>query len=203
MFPSHPHLGRLPAFAAAALTAVAVTALASCTEPESDGPAQITAPQSELAPGFARGAPAHANRAFAALRRATAKYHRLEVALEDGYIRDPLGLVCIPGIGVPFAHPERVPDTEIVLTQPEVLFYEPQKNGTLRLVGSEPVVPIALWHAEKGEDAPPPSLLGHDFHENAEHGLYGLHFWQWLHNPNGRIAFSNPRVSCEFIERTL
>ncbi|MFW6084256.1 MAG: hypothetical protein ACODAA_03495 [Gemmatimonadota bacterium] len=95
------------------------------------------------------------------------------------------------GLGIPYARLDRF-DTTIDLSEPEILFYEPQKNGRLRLVGGEPVVPIALWDGEA------PSLFGREFHRNEEHGLYGLHMWVWKHNPDGVLSFWNPEVSCEF-----
>lgn len=128
--------------------------------------------------------------------RATEAYLNIEAAIEDGFVpggacEDPPG----PGaIGIPYVHPERL-DTNIDLEQPEILFYEPQQNGELRLVGGEPAVPISLWDEAESE---PPSLYGLEFHRNEEHGLYGLHMWVWRYNPGGVFAFGNPNVSCEF-----
>lgn len=142
--------------------------------------------------------PSEMRKGLATLRRATARYHRVEAAIEDGFVQampcaDPPG----PGaIGIPYVKLDRF-DTTIDLEKPEVLFYEPQKNGRLRLVGAEPVVPIAEWDATHDE---PPSLFGQEFHRNEDAGLYGLHMWVWLHNPEGVSAFTHPNVSCEFAE---
>ncbi|MFW6088335.1 MAG: hypothetical protein ACODAB_01200 [Gemmatimonadota bacterium] len=132
-------------------------------------------------------------RGLATLRRATAAYHRVEAAIADGFVQI---LPCQEhptegGLGIPYARLDRF-DTTIDLSEPEILFYEPRANGKLRLVAAEPVVPTDLW----GDD--PPELFGMEFHENEDHGLYGLHMWVWKHNPAGTFAFFNPSVSCEF-----
>lgn len=141
-----------------------------------------------------------ANQGLATLRRATARYHRIDAAIADGFERIPaLGCVDPPGpgaVGIPLLNFDRL-DATIDLAKPEVLFYEPRKNGKLRLVGAEPVVPIELWDASANE---PPSLFGNEFHRNEDDGLYGLHMWVWQHNPDGMFAFTNPNVSCEFAE---
>lgn len=140
---------------------------------------------------------AEMRKGLATFRRATARYHRVEAATSDGFeqilpcLSNPDG----PGaIGIPFAKLDRF-DANIDLSQPEILFYEPQADGSLRLVGGEPVVPIAAW-----TESEPPSLFGRTFHRNEEHGLYGLHMWVWRHSPDGVFSFWNANVSCEFAE---
>lgn len=171
--------------------------LAGCEEGTPAGPeapegesVELTADRTETAGGTAD---AQVNRGLATLRRATARYHRVDAAIADGFEQI---LPCMEhptdgGLGIPYARLDRF-DTTIDLSEPEILFYEPRKNGKLRLVAAEPVVPIALW----GEDAP--SMFGREFHRNEEHGLYGLHMWVWKHNPEGTFSFWNPSVSCAF-----
>lgn len=171
--------------------------LAGCAEGTPAGPetpegesAEFTADRIGTATGTAD---AQVDRALATLRRATARYHRVEAAIADGFVQI---LPCMEhptegGLGIPYARLDRF-DATIDLSEPEILFYEPRRNGKLRLVGAEPVVPIALW----GDD--PPSMFGHEFHRNDEHGLYGLHMWVWKHNPEGTFSFWNPSVSCAF-----
>lgn len=140
---------------------------------------------------------AEENAGLATLRRATARYHDVELAMEDGFVQ---ALPCQEnpdgegGLGIPYLNIDRL-DATIDLSEPEVLFYEPQKNGKLHLIGAEPVVPIALWTEED-----PPSLFGQEFHRNDEAGLYGLHMWIWKHNPDGVFAFRHANISCEFAE---
>ncbi|SHF57449.1 hypothetical protein SAMN05443144_11069 [Fodinibius roseus] len=133
------------------------------------------------------------------LRQATDRYHDVEVAIEDGFVQaDP----CVENqegsgaIGIPYVNMDRL-DTTIDLNKPEVLFYEPQQDGDLRLVGAEPVVPLEAWD-EKESD--PPSLFGHEFHRNEADGLYGLHMWIWKENPAGTISFWHTDISCEYTE---
>ncbi|MDR8393537.1 hypothetical protein NC796_20450 [Aliifodinibius sp. S!AR15-10] len=134
---------------------------------------------------------------LATLRSATARYHDVKAAMEDGFVpvlpcqENPDGE---GGLGIPFLNQDRL-DAIIDLAEPEVLFYEPQKNGRLRLIGAEPVVPIALWTEDE-----PPSLFGQEFHRNDKAGLYGFHMWIWKHNPDGVLAFWHADVSCEFAE---
>lgn len=145
----------------------------------------------------ARARKAEIGQGLAVFRRATARYHRVEAAVADGFEQI---LPCLSNpngegaIGIPYARLDRF-DATIDLSEPEILFYEPQSDGTLKLVGGEPVVPIAAWPEEQ-----PPSLFGREFHTNQEHGLYGLHMWIWRNNPNGVFAFWNANVSCEFDE---
>lgn len=134
---------------------------------------------------------------LATLRRATARYHRVEAAIADGFQRVPPCRSNPEGagaLGIPFVNLDRF-DATIDLSEPEVLFYEPQQDGRLQLVGAEPVVPIEAW-----PESEPPSLFGQEFHRNEEAGLFGLHIWVWRHSPDGIFSFWNANVSCEFAE---
>ena len=134
---------------------------------------------------------------LATFRRATAPYHRIEAAIADGFVQI---LPCMENpagegaLGIPYAKLDRF-DADIDLNEPEILFYEPQEDGSLRLVGGEPVVPIDAW-----EGSEPPSLFGRAFHRNEEHGLYGLHMWVWRLTSDGVFSFWNDNVTCEFAE---
>lgn len=168
-----------------------VAALAACDESQTPSPEPLglEATRWALEPATSQG--------LAELRHATAAYHDVAVAMEDGFEQI---LPCIErpdgpgGLGIPYGKLDRF-DANVDLSEPEILFYEPQKNGSLRLVGAEPVIPIALW-----TESTPPSLFGREFHRNEEHGLYGLHMWVWRHNPDGMFAFWHPDVSCEFAD---
>lgn len=132
-------------------------------------------------------------------RQATDRYHDVQIAIEDGFapvapcMENPEGQ---GGLGIPYLNEARL-DTIIDLENPEVLFYEPQQDGTLQLIGGEPVVPIELWEAGHGE---PPSLFGREFHRNEMAGLFGLHVWAWRDNPDGVFTMWHPDVSCQFAE---
>ena len=131
-------------------------------------------------------------RARATLRRATARYHELTAATDDGFVflhgcesrpdEGPVGMV--------YVHPGRL-DGVIDPALPEALVYEPGKDGRARLVGVELAIPYVAW-----TNAEPPEFLGASFQPEDEFGVWGLHVWLWRHNPEGLFAESNPRVSC-------
>jgi hypothetical protein len=80
------------------------------------------------------------------------------------------------------------------LLQPELLLYEPEKNGKLRFVGVEYIVPFTDHPAS----AAPPTLLGHQFSQVPEAGVWGMHIWVGRNNSSGIFSPWNPKVSCQF-----
>lgn len=188
----HWHLRHLSRFAALGLLASA--ALAGCTDVEPLGPLEDSIPGPTLAE---RPIKAEKSMTLATLRRAIAPYHNVEKTLEDGFVSQEMCVAENPidgghPLGIPFVHLDRLLDGVLDPEEPEILFYEPRENGTLRLVGVEMAVPVALWNEED-----PPELFGHQFHENEAEGLYGLHIWTWLHNRDGMFATGHPGISCE------
>ena len=135
--------------------------------------------------------PADVNRSLAAARAATARFHNYDKAKEAGLIQR-LPFPCIEGQGYHYENLTSSIDGTVSASAPEVLMYEPQKNGQMRLVGVEYIVPIAAW---PGNSAP--ELFGQHFHRNEFLEIYALHVWIWQHNPAGMFADGNPRVSCE------
>ncbi len=131
---------------------------------------------------------------LAGLRGATAPYHRLEAAAAAGWDAQITGCMELPGTGGMGYHYGNVGLIDGVAEQfaPELLVYAPQKNGGLRLVAVEFIVPFDAWTSEE-----PPSLHGIDFHRNEAFGLWVLHAWIWRHNPAGILEDWNPTVSCE------
>ena len=131
-------------------------------------------------------------RTLATLRAATARYHNLKTARDDGFVflhgcesrpdEGPVGAV--------YVHPGRL-DGVIDPALPEALIYEPRENGGASLVGVELAVPYVAW-----TNASPPEFLGASFQPEDEFGVWGLHVWLWRQNPEGLFAESNPRVSC-------
>ena len=84
-------------------------------------------------------------------------------------------------------------DGTVDVLEPELLVYEPQKNGRMRLVAVEYIVPFDMWTANE-----PPMLFGQAFHRNEAFGLWVLHVWHFRHNPAGMFSDWNPTVSCEY-----
>jgi hypothetical protein len=77
--------------------------------------------------------------------------------------------------------------------EPELLLYEPEQNGRLRLVAVEYIIP----YTAHSRAAAPPVLFGQPFKQNDVFQLWGLHAWVWRENPSGIFADWNPRVTCE------
>jgi hypothetical protein len=146
-----------------------------------------------IATQFAAPSAAEANRAIATLRRVTARYHDLSVAMAEGFV---LLHECEnrPGegpIGTVYVHLGRLMDGKIDPETPDALIYEPRSNERQRLVGVEFAIPYSLWTGQT-----PPEFLGATFQSEDEFGVYALHAWVWRHNPEGLFEESNPRVSC-------
>lgn len=139
------------------------------------------------------------------LRHATASFHNVETALEAGWTEEPL---CMdypngyhgepPGaMGHHFFNVDYLLDGgHVDPTQPELLLYEKHADGSWRLNAVEYIIPAR----DLPPTAEPPRLFGREFTffpEVGSAGVWGLHVWVWLHNPHGRYADVNPRVSCE------
>jgi hypothetical protein len=102
-------------------------------------------------------------------------------------------------MGIHYVKVAEVGDPTEDATTPELLVYEPQQNGRLRLVAVEYVVLAEAWDADNAE---PPSLFGEEFElvpAGNRYGLpdfYELHVWLFKHNPAGMFEDWNPNVSC-------
>lgn len=138
---------------------------------------------------------------LAEIRRASAKYHRLEVAVADGYELGYRGIItgCIShptagAMGYHYFRSDLIDDPAVDPLQPEGLLYAPGPNGKLKLVAVEWVVPGPV---PPEPDAEPPSVLGTDLHVlNPILGWYIHHAWIWNNNPAGMFEDWNPRVIC-------
>ncbi|MEN2283222.1 hypothetical protein AAGF08_13845 [Algoriphagus sp. SE2] len=135
---------------------------------------------------------------LANLRAATAKYHRIEAAMEDGYAQ---GSECVSspagGMGYHYVNFAAV-DGEYDPTMPEALLYEMSKNGQMKLVGVEFIIVKDAWGAE---NAMIPYFGMQEFDtafepEPLPFDNYQLHVWVWKHNPNGMFTMFNPNVNC-------
>jgi hypothetical protein len=141
--------------------------------------------------------PAAQNKLLASVRNATAKYHRIEAALADGYA--PRG-DCMEGLGIHYVK-EDLLNGEIIPTQPEVLLYEPMKNGQLRLVGVAFIVVASQAAATPSFgnvelELHEPHTNGHH-HHHFDFPHYQIHVWVWKNNPLGLYETHNPNVVCE------
>jgi hypothetical protein len=89
-------------------------------------------------------------------------------------------------------------DGSVRVDEPELLLYEPEQNGRMRLVAVEYIIPYAA-HART--DAPP-ELFGQQFKQVDAFQLWGLHAWVWKDNPSGMFADWNPNVTCDHAPAT-
>jgi hypothetical protein len=132
---------------------------------------------------------------LADLRAATAKYHDVEEAVVDGYV--PMGgcvaLPSGPAMGIHYVNFNKVIDGQVSVTDPEVLVYIPESDGSLRLVAAEYMIPIAL-------SPEAPELYGQQFHPGPME-TWTLHAWVWRNNPEGMFADFNAKLSCPAVQQ--
>jgi hypothetical protein len=164
-----------------------------------DRPADVTSPSlahgDHAAPSRNVALSGEVQRDIARLRDLTAPFHEFEAAARAGWGAQITGCFSDPtlgGMGYHYGNVDLIDGTVAVL-EPELLLYEPQKNGKLRLVAVEYIVPFGAWTATE-----PPRLFDQSFHRNEAFGLWVLHVWHFRNNPNGMFADWNPTVSCEF-----
>jgi hypothetical protein len=154
-----------------------------------------------------------------AARQATIAFRDLEAAADAGYtleLPDVQGDTCIVDLaaeprgamGVHYVNLDLVGDAELDVARPEVLVYEPEKNGNRKLVAVEYVVFQDAWdtanEATGGAHAPAPELFGVDFEfsDGSRYGLpafWALHAWIWRPNKDplrGMFASWNQKVDC-------
>jgi len=111
---------------------------------------------------------------LAAARAATAGFHESH----PGYslLTDAAGIACIDkpgegGMGIHYVNGALVADGKVSASDPELVVYEPLKNGGQRLVAAEYVVFQADWDAKHDEA---PELFGREFELVKAGNRYGL-----------------------------
>jgi hypothetical protein len=136
------------------------------------------------------------------VREATERFRDVAAAEAAGYA---LMFGCVSGsewgaMGLHYVNLPLVADGELDPARPEIVIYEPQPNGTLKLVGADYLVFAEAWHAKHADT---PQLMGqlmHLFESPNRYGLppfYTLHVWAWRDNPNGAFVNWHPKVSCD------
>ncbi|HEX8318562.1 hypothetical protein [Longimicrobium sp.] len=163
------------------------------------------------------------------VRTATEKYRDVNVALAEGYVRDPMNLCDTAEMmgrpaeygvmGIHYFRPDLLgitgppnprvsgTGTHTDFSQPSILIYEPQADGSLDLVAVENLVFIKAWEAA-GNTAPPtfagrsfdrmqddPATALDEAHMFEPH--YDLHVWLYRENPRGVFAQFNPNATCQ------
>lgn len=144
---------------------------------------------------------------LARVRAVTARFQRVEEALEAGYelgwvngsgVRIITGCISHPtdgAMGYHYFNAELVADNAVDPLEPEVLVYESGADGGLKLVAVEWVVRGPNTNPPGVSEAP--SVLGMDMHILVPAvGFWIKHAWIWKHNPAGMFADWNPEVTC-------
>jgi hypothetical protein len=137
------------------------------------------------------------------VREATERFRDVSVAEDEGY-RLMFGCVSGPdwgAMGLHYVKMEYVLDGELDPTRPEIVIYEPTRNGGRRLIGADFLIFADAWHAKNPTSTP--QLLGqllHFFEAPNRFGLppfYTLHVWAWKENPTGTYVNWHSKVSCD------
>jgi hypothetical protein len=138
---------------------------------------------------------ADVNKDLARLRSVTAAFHDFATASRAGWstqitkcMTDPV----LGGMGFHYGNTALINGTATV-ENPQLLLYEPDKNGKVSLVAVEYIIPYS-FHPR---DAEPPVLFNQKFQQVDSFQLWGLHAWVWKENPSGMFAPWNPNVNCD------
>ena len=184
------------------LALVFCTALAACQGDKK--PTELS-----ISPVFARSSgestPITDEKHLSELRQVTAHFHQIEDAKAAGYstqITPCWAHHSAGGMGYHWGKTELF-DATVDLLQPEVVIYEPQAGGHMKLVGMEYIVPLAAWGAAGHDLNNPtdvPQLLGQSYTRHSFLPIFKLHIWLWENNPSGTFADWNPKVSCKYAE---
>jgi hypothetical protein len=179
-------LARLSFIAAATLSA----AFVACRRP-----AAHPATEASTVAVLARGHDESVQRDLQRLRTAIGPYADLALAQKAGYptkvppcIRDSAGA---GGMGHHYFD-RTLYDSIVELEKPEMLLYAPQRDGSVKLVAVEYVVPYRL----RPSTSTPPVLFGQPFRKHEQFQYWYLHVWAWEQNPTGLFEDWNPRVDC-------
>jgi hypothetical protein len=132
---------------------------------------------------------------LASLRQVTAPFQRFDSASHAGWSTPITACMTDPGgaggMGFHYGNVGLINGSASV-ENPQLLLYEPEKNGRLRLVAVEYIIPYTFVP----RSAEPPVLFDQKFQQVDAFQLWGLHAWVWKENPSGMFASWNPNVTC-------
>jgi hypothetical protein len=186
-----------------ALTLISAVWLAACSAPGGvTGGAEYARPAAVIG-----GERAQDPQALAELRKVTARFQNFDDAVAAGYSTKVTPCWAHHSSGAMGYHYGNMSlfDARAELLAPEVVMYEPQKGGKMKLVGMEYIVPIDAWKAAGHSTTDPndrPELLGQKFTQHSSLPIYKLHIWLWRENPEGMFKDWNPKVSCAAADST-
>ena len=161
---------------------------------ESDAPTAVSANGRAARDGQASDVAAQLGR----LRQLIGPLHNVAAGEAAQYIKPIPGCFInadLGGMGFHFAKESAI-DGHLNELEPEILVYEPEKDGRLQLVAVEFVVPFEI----APENGPAPTLFnGRAFTPFHDNGVWGLHAWIFKNNPSGMFADWNPTVNCDAV----
>jgi hypothetical protein len=116
---------------------------------------------------------------------ATAKYNNFDNAINDGY--QDINVI-VPEMGYHYLKMDNLNAT-FEYDKPEILVYNREENGRMKLVALEYAVPISL-----SPNAPAGFTGNNDQWSIYQGQLWTLHAWVWEYNPDGVFNPTNPLV---------
>jgi hypothetical protein len=142
-----------------------------------------------------------ANALVKIVRDSTERFKDVKVAIAEGY---SLQFGCVSGesdgaMGLHYVNGTYVSNGILDATRPQIVIYEAQPGGGLKLIGADYLLIANAWNANHSG---PPELMGQLFHlfeTPNRFGLpafYTLHVWAWKDNPKGAFVNWHPNVSC-------
>ncbi len=145
-----------------------------------------------LLAGTAQAALAAGNPLTDHVRAAAARFVDVKQAIAEGYAPIPCADDAGGGsMGVHYASGDRVTADTIDINKPQAILYEPETDGSLKLMAVE-------YFTTKG----PADLEGHLFNYVGTPNrwglpaIYELHVWAWMNNPAGDNVDFNMDASC-------
>jgi hypothetical protein len=138
-----------------------------------------------------------------AVQDATARYQNVRAAENDGY---HLEFGCVSGsdsgaMGLHYVNDALVANGVVDVSRPQIVLYEAQPNGSLKLTGADYLVLAQPWDTK--HPGTTPMLMGQIFHYFEAPNRFGLpafytlHVWAWKANPNGAFVNWHPDVNCQ------
>ena len=135
------------------------------------------------------------------VRDSTERFKDVKVAEMEGYA---LQFGCVSGdaagaMGLHYVNGDLVNKGVLDPTKPQIVIYEAQPDGSLKLIGADFLVIADAWNATHSG---PPEMMGQFFHLFTSPNRFGLpnfytlHVWAWKDNPNGAFVNWHPDVSC-------
>jgi hypothetical protein len=143
------------------------------------------------------------------VRQWTERFQDVKEAEHEGY---RLEFGCVSGddfgaMGLHYVNDKLVGYGIVDVTRPQIVLYEAQPNGSLKLTGADYLVLAEAWDAK--HPGVTPQLMGQIFHYFASPNRFGLpafytlHVWAWKQNPMGAFVNWHPHVSCQsFVGKT-